>query len=167
MKKMLFFLFLGFLFTCCEPEDKYPIIPKIVFLSLDKIPNEMGFDNKASLTFYFEDGDGDIGLNNTSEDLRPPFDTTSIYHYNFFIDYYEKQNGEFVKIDLPAEQNARIPRLSNNTPESIDVTVSVEIFINNIVSVYDTVKFEFYIVDRALHHSNVVSTPEIIIDKAK
>jgi hypothetical protein len=167
MKKLLLLVSILIFLTCCTPEEKYPIIPRLEYMSLDKIANDLGYDYKANLTFYFEDGDGDIGLDDTSEDLQPPFDTSSEYHYNFFIDYYEKQNGEFVKIDLPAEQHARIPRLSNSTPESIDGTISVEIFINNVTSVHDTVKFEFYIVDRALHHSNVVSTPEIIIDKAK
>ncbi|MDX9891550.1 MAG: hypothetical protein RBS29_03535 [Bacteroidales bacterium] len=167
MKKLFVILCIISIAMACKPEDKYPIIPRIQMVSLDKIANEYGYDYKANLTFYFEDGDGDIGLDNTTEDLQPPFDTASIYHYNFFIHYFEKQNGTFVKVDLPAEQNARIPRLSNNTPESIDGDITVEIFINNIVSTYDTVKFEFYIVDRALHHSNIVSTPEIIIDKAK
>lgn len=167
MKRLLVILSLILIGAACQPEDKYPIIPRIQLLSLEKLANEYGYDYKANLTFYFEDGDGDIGLDNTVDDLKPPFDTASVYHYNFFIHYFEKQNGEFVKVDLPAEQNARIPRLSNNTPESIDGNITVEIFINNIVSPYDTVKFEFYIVDRALHHSNVVTTPEIIIDKAK
>lgn len=57
------------------------------------------------------------------------------------------------------------PRLSNKTPESIDGEISIEIFINNFTSPYDTVRFEFFVVDRALQHSNTVTTPEIIIHK--
>lgn len=167
MKRLFLILGIILFLASCTPEDKYPIIPRIQFVGIEKIPNEYGFDYKANLSFYFEDGDGDIGLDNTTEDLKPPFDTASIYHYNFFISYYEKQNGEFVKVDLPAEQNARIPRLSNNTPESINGDINVEIFINNITSPYDTVRFEFYILDRALHKSNIITTPEIIIDKTK
>ena len=165
MKKVVVFIGIIAILFSCEPEEKYPIIPFIQFVSIEKIANDSGIDSKANLKFYFEDGDGDLGLDDTAEDMQPPFDTTSIYHYNFFINYYEKQNGTFVKIDLPAEQNARIPRLSNKTPESIDGEISIEIFINNYTSLYDTVRFEFFIVDRALHHSNTVTTPEIIIHK--
>lgn len=165
MKNIFVFIGLLTLLLSCEPEVKYPIIPNIKFVNLEKISNDLGYDYKANLKFYFEDGDGDIGLDDITEDLQPPFDTSSIYHYNFFIKYYEKQNGTFVKVDLPVEQNARIPRLSNNTPESIDGEISIEVFINNFASQYDTVRFEFFIVDRSLHHSNTVTTPEIIINK--
>lgn len=165
MKKIFVFLGIFIVLLSCEPEVKYPIIPKIQFASIEKISNEFGYDYKANLKFNFEDGDGDVGLDDTTEDLQPPFDTSSVYHYNCFIKYYEKQNGTFVKVDLPVEQNARIPRLSNNTPESIDGEISIEIFINNFASTYDTVRFEFFIVDRALQHSNTVTTPEIIINK--
>jgi hypothetical protein len=165
MKKLLLFIGIISLLFSCEPEDKYPIVPYIKYVAFEKIANGLGFDDKAILKFYFEDGDGDLGLDNTSEDMKPPFDASSIYHYNFFIDYYEKQNGTFVKVDLPAEQNARIPRLSSSSSESIDGEISIEIFINNFTSTYDTIRFEFFIVDRALHHSNTVTTPEIIINK--
>lgn len=165
MKKLLVFIGIIAVLFSCEPEEKYPIVPFIKYLALDKIANDLGYDYKANLKFYFEDGDGDLGLDDTSEDMRPPFDASSIYHYNFFINYYEKQNGTFVKVDLPAEQNARIPRLSSSTPESIDGEISIEIFINNFTSTYDTIRFEFFVVDRELHHSNTVTTPEIIINK--
>lgn len=165
MKKLLVFVGLITVLFSCEPEDKYPIIPHIQYVALEKIANDYGYDYKAILKFYFEDGDGDLGLDDTTEDMQPPFDNSSIYHYNFFISYYEKQNGTFVKVDLPAEQNARIPRLSTSSSESIDGEIAIEIFINNFTSTYDTVRFEFFIVDRALHHSNTVTTPEIIINK--
>ena len=167
MKRLFFFMVSILIVTSCTKDEKYSIVPRIQYISIDKIANESGIDNKANLTFYFEDGDGDLGLSDTTEDLKPPFDTASVYHYNFFINYFEKQDGEFIKVELPAEQNARIPRLSNNTPESINGEITVEIFINNIVSPYDTVRFEFYILDRALHKSNIITTPEMIIDKTK
>lgn len=159
-------MLVALLFWSCIPEEKYSVIPRIEFVSLEKIPNTSGSDDKGMLIFYFEDGDGDIGLNSEGDNLRPPFDTSSIYYYNFFIHYYEKQNGTFVRVDLPAEQHARIPRLSNRPPESINGHIcQIELFINNITSIYDTIRFEFYIVDRALNHSNIITTPEIKIIK--
>jgi len=145
--------------SCREPQfDK---TPAITFKSIEKIANSLGYDDKAKLTIHFQDGDGDIGLD--EKDWQPPFDTASTYFYNWFIDFYEKQNGQFVKIDI--SNNARIPRLSSTVPESIEGDLSIELFINNYFSPYDTVRFECYIVDRELHHSNIITTPEIIIKK--
>ncbi len=148
----------------CEREAQFSEIPAIKFVSLTKIPNG-NVDNKAILKFSFQDGDGDIGLDDTPKDLMPPFDTTSVYYYNFYLEYYEKQNGVFTKIDLDLEQNGRIPRLSNVYPESIEGEIDMQILINNPLSNYDTVKFDFYIYDRDLNMSNIESTPEIIIKK--
>jgi len=152
-------LFVLFLSSCHEPKfDKTPVI---TFKSIEKITNDLGCDDKATLTIHFQDGDGDIGLDDT--DIQTPFDTASLYFFNWFIDFYEKQNGAFVKTDI--NQNARIPKLSTTYPESIEGDLSIELFINNPYSTYDTVRFECYIVDRELHQSNVVITPEIIVKK--
>ena len=112
---------------------------------------------------HFQDGDGDIGLNES--DTLAAFNKDSIYHYNFFINYFEKQNGEYVEVELPISNNARIPRLSDAVPESIEGDISIDLYINNIKSKYDTIRFECYIVDRELHHSNTITTPDIVVKK--
>ena len=43
--------------------------------------------------------------------------------------------------------------------------IEIEVFINNAFSDYDTIRFDAYIVDRALHKSNTIQTPEIIVNK--
>lgn len=151
------------LFSSCGREPQFSKIPHISFVSFEKHEPVNGKDNSGTLTFHFQDGDGDIGLN--EKDVKPPFDTSSVYYFNFFCNYYEKQNGEFVKIDLPLSQNARIPRLSELESESIEGTISLDLLINNPFSPYDTICFDFYIVDRALNHSDTVTTPEIIVNK--
>jgi len=102
---------------------------------------------------------------------------TGTYRYNLFIKYFEKKKGKFeeVTITTPNAQtgnpdtlwfNGRIPYL---TPIGKNKAISGEIydtlFINNYTSPYDTIKYQIYIQDRALHKSNVVETPEIIINK--
>lgn len=161
MKRLIVPVILLAVFFCsCKQSARFSIIPKIEFVDLEKIANNYNYDDKANLTFYFQDGDGDIGL----EGNISPSDTLPEQKYNLFINYYEKQNGQFVKIDS-INNNARIPYLSNNVPESIEGEITYEIYINNYLSPYDTVYFDFYIVDRALHRSNTVRTPEIIIKK--
>ena len=144
-------LFLVILLSSCRKQEKYSDIPVISFVSL--LANEDAVNGTdVRLTFKFQDGDGDIGLN--ENDTQAPFDTSSIYYYNCFISYFEKQNGVFVEIELPSTLNMRIPRLSDNTPESISGEITLDLFANNPFSPYDTIRYELFIVDRALNHSN-------------
>jgi hypothetical protein len=156
-------LILIFFLTSCQQEPKFPDTPEISFVSFEKVDSSTTVDDQGILTLHFQDGDGDIGLD--EDDTETPFDTSSIYYYNFFIKYFEKQNGEFVAVELPMTNNARIPRLSDDVPESIEGDISITLYINNYTSQYDTIRFECYIVDRELHQSNTITTPEIIINK--
>ena len=153
---------IGLLFGC-RHEQKYPVTPHIEFVSLEKIDDGTGHDNQAELTIYFQDGDGDIGLDET--DKKPIFSVDSPYYYNFFINLYEKQGGEWVMMELPMPLHARIPHLSDDVPESIEGTLAITTYINNPYSPYDTVRLSCWIVDRALHHSDTLFTPEIILNK--
>ena len=149
--------------TGCRREPKYSEIPHIEFVSLEKVDNGTGHDSQAELTIYFQDGDGDIGLDET--DREPIFAVDSPYYYNFFIHLYEKQEGEWVELELPTPLHSRIPHLSDDVPESIEGKLSIVTFINNPYSTYDTVRLSCYLVDRALHHSDTITTPEIIVKK--
>lgn len=148
----------------CSKDPVYPVEPVITYVSFTKILNNSGYDQKGILKISFTDGDGDIGLN--PEDTYAPYDTGSIYFYNFFITYYEKQHGNFVAVDLPISNNARIPQVPPATKGlPLQGDIEIELYINNPMSVFDTIKFDAYIVDRALHVSNVISSPDIIINK--
>ncbi len=152
-------LLLSMLLPACRRTEKYAVEPHIEFVSLEPI-NELDNGMDVRLTFKFQDGDGDVGLD--AKDIQYPFDTASIYYYNCFITYFEKQNGEFVELELPSTLNMRIPRLSDNTPESISGEIYLDLYANNPFSPYDTIRYELYIVDRALHHSNTITTTEYI-----
>ena len=141
--------------TGCRREPKYSEVPHIEFVSIEKIDNGTGHDSQAELTIYFQDGDGDIGLDET--DRNPVFAVDS--------PYYEKQDGEWVELELPTPLHSRIPHLSDDVPESIEGKLSIVTFINNPNSPYDTVRLSCFLVDRALHHSDTIITPEIIVKK--
>ena len=70
-----------------------------------------------------------------------------------------------MELDLPTPLHARVPHLSNDVPESIEGTLSIDTYINNPTSPYDTVRLTCWLVDRALHHSDTITTPEIIVKK--
>lgn len=168
---VLILLFFGI--VSCKKVEKFPIIPYIEYLGFEKIYNpDLNLYDRGVLSFSFQDGDGDIGLN--SGDTLPPFNAASEYHYNLIITYFEMQNGILTEVPITwynpqTEQydtltlSARIPNL---TPRGINKAISGEIydtlFIYNFNSDFDTIMFEAQIYDRALHESNVISTPLIL-----
>ena len=157
----------------CKKVEKFPTTPWIEYQSFTSIYNPaLELYDRGVLQFYFEDGDGDIGLN--SGDTFPPFNASSEYYYNLIITYFEMQNGELKEVPITwynpqteqydtLTQSARIPNL---TPQGINKAISGEIqdtlFIYNFNSVYDTIRFDAYIIDRALNESNIISTPLIV-----
>ena len=154
----------GLILSACTKHEVYSVIPRIEYKSFDKIPNGTSSDNKAYMTINFKDGDGDIGLN--AGDTFPPFNPGNPYYYNFIIDYYELQGDSFVKIDLPITNNSRIPYIEPNLAElGIKGEIEIELYFNNIMSDADSIRYEMYIIDRALHKSNVIMTPSIYVQK--
>ncbi len=168
LRKILFIImptvfFIGII-TSCKKQNEYPIEPHIEYLSFTKIPNSGTADNKAFLAITFTDGDGDIGLE--KDDTLPPFNPGSEYYYNYYIDYYEKLNDTFRRIDLPFPFNARIPYVEESLAErGIKGEIQIEIYINNVNSTADSIRFDLQIVDRAQHKSNIVTTPAFYIKK--
>jgi len=148
----------------CNKEEDFSDIPYIEFLDFTKNPNANNIDEKGILKIYFTDGDNDMGLGDG--DTLPPFDKSSKYYYNFFINYFEKQHGQFVEVIPAVTFNSRIPVLNSSSSNgALKGEIEIELFINNPYSAYDTIRFDAYIADRALHESNVISTPEIILKK--
>lgn len=166
MKPLVPILILLLALASCGEREKFPVEPEITFVSLEKIDNGTNVDDKATLTFHFQDGDGDIGLGST--DINPPFDSSSAYYYNCFIDYYKKVNGVFQKIEFQdITFNQRIPRLSNSVPESIEGDISIALNINDydLTHPTDTILFHCRIVDRELHESNEIETTPLVVRK--
>lgn len=161
---LLLVLFLGTTVMSCTKHDEYPIEPVIEFLSVDKIYNSGTADDKAFITITFTDGDGDIGLE--LDDTLSPFNPSGDYYYNYYITYYEKLNDTFQLVDLPFTFNTRIPFVDEDLAErGIKGEIEVEVYINNINSDADSIRFDLQIVDRALHKSNIITTPSIFVDK--
>lgn len=156
-------LLFALLFSCEKPE-KYPLTPEITFGSFTKVVNAQGKDEKGILKISFTDGDGDIGL--ASGDTLAPYNSGSIFYYNFFIDYYEKQHGVYTKVELDLTNNSRIPIITpDGENKSVKGDIEIVLFINNPFSVYDTICYDVSICDRALNVSNIIRTPDIIIEK--
>ncbi len=83
------------------------------------------------------------------------------------MQYYEKHGGQFQLINLLFPLNYRIPYI---TPEGNNKALSAEIRIKMLAPYYspflnigDTVRYDFYIKDRAGHQSNTATTGDVII----
>ena len=168
----LILILLSLLVFSCKKDKQFPKEPFIEFKEFSQILDINGKDSIGNLHVYFTDGDGDFGL--SPADTFAPFNRGSVFYYNFFINYYEKQNGNWVRIVYPAitpggDTLANHSRIPNLTPEGQNKTLEGDIymslFTNNPFSTFDTIRYEVTISDRALNRSNQIQTPEIILNK--
>jgi hypothetical protein len=146
----------------CRKIETLPAIPRIEYRSFtvyDTIDPLGNIAKAGKLKFYFEDGDGNIGLKEPSGNLG---DST-----NLFFSLYRKKGGVMV----PAPSNDplgpsayRIPYMTRPGQNKIlKGTVSV-IFLYLFYEPTDTIKYDFYIKDRADNSSNTASTYDIILN---
>lgn len=169
MKKVpfIFVLATGLLAGCPAPKV-LPDVPRVEFQSfiLSEEPNPLGTDVLTGrLTFYFEDGDGDIGFYASLDSLSKP----DSVNYNLFLTIHEKVNGEYRMVDtseLDTKPYYRIPPLDREGQNKTlrgEIEVAIEYFTID----YDTMKYSFYIMDRAYHRSNTDTTDEIVFNDWK
>jgi hypothetical protein len=146
------------IFSCRKKED-YSIIPEIKFENFVWISDTNIIGIPALLTISFTDGDGDIG----TFDGKPG-------EPDLFITYFEKQYGIWTDTVLGdhfkytvQNYNSQISKIApvgknKNLKGEIQFKFGIMHYSN-----FDTIRFQIYIVDRALHKSNVIYTPDIII----
>jgi hypothetical protein len=142
-------IYLSFSFSC-KVEECDEVAPIIEFKS---------FQNQGDtgiLIVTFKDCDGDIGLT--------PSDTAYPYDFNYFVEYFELIDGEWVFLDLNVPFNYRIPPLETGALSKIR---EGEIEVKMLPRYYiaggkDTFRYEIYLKDLALNVSNRVVTPMIV-----
>ncbi|MEA1886294.1 MAG: hypothetical protein U9N72_03675 [Bacteroidota bacterium] len=166
MKKLLPIIFavaLSFpLFNRCEKIKQLPPEPVIEFRQFtmfDTIDQQLGNPGKAGiLEFYFEDGDGDLGVK------QPVEGQTETDTINLILTLYYKENDIFTEADssdFNRPYGYRIPYMEREGQNKI-LQGTIEItFLYWIYDVTDTIKYDFYIKDRAGNESNIESTCEI------
>lgn len=153
-------------FLSCEEIENYPDVPEVRFKQMTFVNGYDALDNPVKLgTFSFKliDGDGDVGLK--ENDTTGPFQRDSIYYYNLYMTLFEKEGDEYREIETEVAHNFRLPYVElegqNNT---VQATVDVELTYPINQFNYDTVAYEFYFFDRALHKSNVEFTGPIPVN---
>jgi hypothetical protein len=164
LKKIIYIAaFMTLALTGCPTPKTLPDVPRVEFKSfiLDYKINALNQEIlTGTLTFDFEDGDGDIGFEASPDTLRLP----DSLKYNLFLTLHERVDGKYRKVDtaeLGSPPFYRIPPLDREGQNKTlrgEISVDIEYFTID----YDTLRYSFYLMDRSYHRSNVDTTDEII-----
>lgn len=152
-------------FISCVDSVKFPPEPFLRYESHELFAKETGpmptypFD-RAEVNLYFTDGDGDLGQDASFSGILCRHGDSTTASCNLFIDVWSKRNGVF---DTSYALDARIVDLE---PSSQNPTLEGNIIYNVSLAgrFSDTVRIDFWMYDRSLNKSNIVSTPEIFVD---
>jgi hypothetical protein len=157
-------LLIGLFFTTCRKQSLSSIVPNIKYAGYTKLsyPNNPA-DSLVFIKIDFEDGDGDIGLG--LGDSAFPFRLGDPYYYNLFAEYLQHVNGAYSPLVIGADTTNYNDRIPNLTPESrnksINGTITIKMTPITGITSPDSVILNIYVVDRAQHKSNIVSTGAI------
>lgn len=146
----LFFIVVFCGLVSCKPETCEEAIPKIDFVDIRV------FGDTAKLTFSFIDCDGDFGLSQA--------DTVEPYAYNVFVEYFAFTDTGFRKIEpLNPPFYYRVPVLeASSNSDVLEGEIDINIIPYYLPGFSDTMRYEVYILDKALNKSNVITTPSLI-----
>ena len=145
----------------CRKIEKLPPEPSIKFTSFEVFDSTdiLGnIDKGGRLKFYFEDGDGDLGLQAPQDNNT---DST-----NLFFTLFRKTKGIFVRVpdnDPLKPSPYRIPYMDRQGQNKIlrgNISVT---FLYLFFTPSDTLRYKFFVKDRALHSSDTASTCEIVL----
>jgi hypothetical protein len=169
MKIVKFFALVAFMavFTgACKKIQQLPDEPRVEFRSFTVFDTTDILGNVCKggrLNFYFEDGDGDLGLASPEQDVTDMTDTT-----NLFLVLFRKTGGVMVQVpedDFMKPYSYRIPYMESPSQNKIlkgTVTLTF-LYLFYPPEDNDTVRYDFYLKDRADHISNTESTCEIAL----
>ena len=151
----------GLMMASCGPIETLPPEPDIEFRAFSLYDTILlGNPAKAGkITFYFEDGDGDLGLDTT---VTPDVDPSS----NLFFRLYRKINGTF-ELAQPSDplfpSEYRIPYIDAEGQNKIlKGTIDVTLFYLK-YNPDDTLYYDFWIKDRGGNESNTATTCIVVL----
>ena len=150
-------------FASCKKAIEYPVEPILAFKSINVTSDGTGYASKVLVDISFTDGDGDIGYYPRESGLNDWMfdDPASMYYNNYIVKTYIMRSGVWT-VDT-TNVNARLPYM---TPEGVNKALKGDILRELTLPpqlTVDTLKYDIFIWDRALHKSNTITTPEVIV----
>lgn len=164
--KGTFLLLVTVAFSGCYKEPEFSATPSIEFDDISKAIRIDQFTgaNKDSVTISikFQDGDGDLGLNN--EEIAA---AQLIEDYNYVVRVFRKERGNFVEFEPFIPYSGFFFRLNNDDkPSPIEGTLDYSIdFPHPFTPKRDSVQFQIYLKDRAGNISNTIETETIVLNE--
>ena len=142
--------------STCEPIEKVSDVPEIKFKSFALYDMDtLTFHIKVGeLVFSFIDGNADFGVQQNSEDTL-----------NLFLTPFHKVNMAYVPLNVDTfgrkyavMNDQALVRIGQNKTVKGEIKLQVYYFV---IPPFDTIRYDFYILDRAGNKSNVASTSDI------
>ena len=165
--RILTFLILLAGLSSCFKEPDFALSPVIEY---ENYTSDIRLDaflgatkDSVVVTLHFQDGDGDLGLDEESKAIAQKTDD-----FNFIVRSFRKVSGQFEEYVPSFPYSGYFPQLKlDEKPGPIEGTLSYSFpsFIHAFTPKKDTVKFEIQIKDRAGNISNAVETDEIILNR--
>lgn len=167
---VLFLFGLLLMFQGCKKSDfNFSEVPLIELKNINIIQSPDGFDSTIIFNISYQDGNGDIGYNET--DTFAPFNFGSYFFNNLHIDYFEQKNGVLSPILIPPGGEVlnfsdRLPWLTpTGKQKSIKGNIEMRLSANPYPGIKpDSVVYKIILSDRALHKSNEVSSPVLSLN---
>ena len=145
------------LWATCKPIEKVSEVPQITFkdfelVEIDTLSNTI---KAGKLTFKFIDGDADIGAKQS----------TNSDSINFYLIPFEKTDGMYSEIPddtlkYQIRYDEKLDRVGQDKIIKGEISLLIYYFV---LPPYDTIRYDFYIYDRAWHQSNIESTSDIAL----
>jgi len=156
-----FIFILILVFFSCIKKKSFPTTPVIDYKDFVNY----GTDS-AYFSLNFTDGDGDFGL--SADDTIGSYSKNSPYYYNLYMKYmFKNSTGNWAAYFNPSPlvndtqyYKFRVPLiLQSGQDKSMDGEVRVKLTDLRPSVLHKEIKYVFYIYDKALNKSNVVTSP--------
>jgi len=142
--KLGYIALLVFFFAGCKKDDvEFAIEPSIEFISIQ--PGSIQQYEKVIVTIKYEDGDGDLGEN--KDGVKNCFVTDN--RIGITYEY---------RIQQLAPDNASIPITGN-----LNIDLGAQLLTDSVSQ--QSASYSIYVVDRAGHRSNSVTTTAVVISR--
>lgn len=158
-------IILTVLFSACIKTEPVSPVPEVEFKSYDLFEAVDTLGNPlivGKLEFSFIDGDADFGMEGIWDTV-----TWNEQNYNVFLKPYEKIDTLYFPIPDDSTKPPPYYRILRDTPldrvgqnKTVKGFIRIEMYFF-VIPDYDTIRYDFYIVDRALNKSNIESTSDI------
>lgn len=176
----LYALLLTLGLTACFNPPEFSQTPEISFKSIEGVraTDPLGnVQDSITVTIFFKDGDGDLGLANN--DTFPPYQplttnssgvaVSNYFHHNYHLVVKRINNG--VIQDVPFLDGGAIkgrfsPLVEDSGPIEGELNFGRYFLVRNGGGTFnnsDTIFFEINIVDRALNISNTIQSDPIVL----